>query len=263
MRADDDKDTGVAYSVGELARIAHVSVRALHHYDDLGLLRPARRSEAGYRLYTSADLARLQQVLFYKELGLGLDEIRRLMAGAAGDRSSVLRAQRRELAARVLRLEAVLDLIDRTLASLEGETEMSDEELFDVFGDFDPAEHEEEARDRWGDTAAYKESMRRTRAYTKDDWARFKAESDAIVADLASLMGQGEPPDDPRAMDVAERHRLQIDLWFYPCPRETHVELGRMYVADPRFAATYEEVRPGMAQYLCDAISANAARRAG
>ncbi len=253
---------GATYTVGEVARIANISIRTLHHYDELGLLRPSGRSEAGYRLYASADLERLQQVLFYKELGFGLDEIRELMAAAADDRGAVLRGQRDELAARALRLEAMLALIDKTLASLEGRTQMSDEELFEVFGDFDPSEYEDEARERWGGTAAYRESARRTKGYTKDDWERFKREGDAVVEELATLMDEGVAADDARAMDAAERHRLQIDRWFYPCPHEMHVELGRMYVADPRFAATYDKVRPGMAQYLCDAIAANAARRA-
>ena len=252
-----------AYTVGDVARIAHISVRTLHHYDELGLLLPCRRSEAGYRLYASADLERLQQVLFYKELGFGLDEIRKLMVSAVRDRGAVLREQRDRLAARALRLEAMLALIDKTLASLEGRIQMSDKELFEVFGDFDPSEYEDEARERWGDTAAYRESARRTRGYTKDDWARFKRESDAIVNDLAALMNEGVAPSHARAMDAAERHRLQIDTWFYPCPHEMHVELGRMYIADPGFAANYDKVRPGMAQYLCAAIAANAARSAG
>jgi MerR family transcriptional regulator, thiopeptide resistance regulator len=257
---DAPRAASAAYTVGDVARIAHISIRALHHYDRLGLLRPSRCSDAGYRQYVSADLERLQEVLFYKELGLGLSEIRELMDGRIDDRGAVLREQRGQLAARALRLEAMLALIDRTLASLEGRTEMNDEELFEVFGDFDPSKHEDEARERWGATDAYRESARRTRGYTKDDWRRYKSESDAIVEDLAALMDEDVPPEDARAMDAAERHRLQIDRWFYPCSREMHVELGRMYVDDPRFAANYDKVRTGLAQYLCDAIAANAAR---
>ena len=96
--------------------------------------------------------------------------------------------------------------------------------------------------------------------YAKEDWLRFRAESDAVNETIATLMDEGVAPDDPRTMDTAERHRLLIDAWFYPCPREMNEQLGRMYVEDARFAATYERVRPGMAQYLCDAIAANAAR---
>ncbi len=248
------------YTVGQVARIAHVSVRALRHYDELGLLRPSWRSASGYRLYGAADLARLQQVLFWKELGVSLERIGELMADPAYDRRQALRAQREQVQDRARRLDAVLALIDRTLESLEGGPQMSEEEMFEVFGDFDPAAHEDEARERWGGTGAYRESARRTSRYGADDWRRYRAESEAVNAELAALMDDGVPADDPRAADAAERHRLQIDRWFYPCSREMHVELGRMYVADARFAANYEKIRPGLAQYLCDAIAANAAR---
>jgi MerR family transcriptional regulator, thiopeptide resistance regulator len=251
------------YRVGELARLAHVSVRTLHHYDAIGLLHPSGHSEAGYRLYTGADLERLQQVLFYRELGFPLEEIRRVVADAAFDRRTALLAQRELVAGKSARLRALLDLIDGTLASLEGWTTMSDEEMFEAFGDFDPREYEQEVQERWGHTEAYKESARRTRRYTKDDWAAVKAEGDAINADMAALLDAGVPADDARAMDIAERHRLMIDGRFYPCSHEMHANLGEMYVADPRFAATYEKVHPGLAQYTRDAIRANAARARG
>ena len=137
---------------------------------------------------------------------------------------------------------------------------MTKEEMFEVFGDFDPAEYEDEVKERWGDTDAYKESARRTSRYTKEDWERFKAESEEIGSAIAALMDEGVPADDPRAMDAVDRARLQIDTWFYPCSRTMHAELGKMYVADPRFTATYEKIRPGMAQYVCDATQANLAR---
>lgn len=250
----------LAYTVGQVAKLAHISVRTLHHYDELGLLTPSERSEAGYRLYTASDLERLQQVLFYKELGFSLDEIRSIMADPAYNRRDALIAQRELVAEQVLRLQAMLGLIDKTIASLEGGFQMSQEEMFEVFGDFDPTEYEEEVKERWGHTEAYRESARRTAEYTKTDWERFKAESTEVNAAIVALMDAGVPPDDPRAMDTVERHRLQIDRWFYPCSREMHAELGKMYVADPRFTATYEKIRPGMAQYMRDAIAANAAR---
>jgi len=252
----------MAYTVGEVARLAHVSVRALHHYDETGLLTPSGRSGAGYRLYSVKDLERLQHVLFYRELGLGLKVIRDLMADPAFERREALVAQRDLLADRVLRLEAMLGLIDKSLAAEEEGVPMPQEEMFEVFGDFDPLKHEDEVRERWGETDAYKESARRTRRYSTEDWARCKAESDAVNADISALMDEGVAPIDPRALDTAERHRLRIDAWFYPCSHEMHAQLGRMYVADPRFTATYEKIHPGMAQYVCDAIAATAVRAA-
>ncbi len=249
--------------VGEVAALAHVTVRALHHYDRIGLLRPSGRSEAGYRQYTEQDLERLQTVLLYRELGFGLGEIRDLLADPGFDRREVLRAQRAQLARRSARLDAMLALIDKTLIALDEGIPMERTDMFEVFGDFDPAEHEAEAKARWGETDAYRESTRRARRYTKDDWKRFKAESDAVNEAVAALMDAGVAPDDPRAMDAVERHRLLIDTWFYPCPPEMHEHLGRMYVEDERFTATYERIRPGMAVYLRDAIAANAARASG
>lgn len=250
----------MAYTVGEVAKLARVSVRTLHHYDEVSLLQPSGRSDSGYRLYTDGDLERLQQILLYKELGFGLEEIRKLMADPAFDRLEALLGQRDLVAKQVLRLQAMLGLIDKTLVSMKGGLPMKKEEMFEAFGDFDPTQYEEEVQQRWGNTEAYKESARRTKGYTKQDWERFKAESQEINLAIAQLMDQGVAPADPRAMDAVERFRLQIDQWFYPCSREFHAELGKMYVADPRFTATYEKIRPGMAQYICDATAANLAR---
>ncbi|MDF1542859.1 MAG: MerR family transcriptional regulator [Anaerosomatales bacterium] len=248
------------FTVGDVARLAHVSVRTLHHYESVGLLNPSRRTEAGYRLYTLADLERLQQVLFYKELGFSLEDIGELMSDPAFDRREALLVQRELIAEQAVRLQALLDLIDRTIDATEGGIRMTKEEMFEVFGDFDPSEYEDEVKERWGESEAYKESARRTARYTKADWQRFKDESEEINAAVVALMDEGVPADDPRAMDAVERARLQIDTWFYPCSRQMHAGLGRMYIADPRFTATYEKIRTGMAQYMCDAILANAAR---
>jgi len=250
-------------TVGQVARLAHVSVRTLHHYDDVGVLSPSARSDAGYRLYTDADLDRLQQVLLFRELGFSLEEIAEALGDPEFDRRDALIEQRALLANRMRATEAMLALIDKTLMALEGGIRMDKEEMFEVFGDFDPTEYEEEVEERWGHTDAYKESARRTARYTKEDWARHKAESERVNAEVASLMDAGVPAEDPRAMDAAEAARLLIDTWFYPCSHEMHVGLAEMYIADPRFTATYEKIRPGMARYLHDAILANAARHRG
>jgi len=250
----------MAYTVGEVAKLAHVSVRTLHHYDELGLLVPSERSEAGYRHYTDKDLDRLQTVLFFKELGFTLEEIREFVNDPAFDRREALLVQRDLIAEQALRFEAMLGLIDKTLVTLEGGIPMTKEEKFEVFGEFDPAEYEDEVKERWGETDAYKESARRTARYTKDDWARFKAESEQINLAIVALMDQGVPADDPRAMDAVDRARLQIDQWFYPCSLEMHSGLAEMYIADPRFTATYEKIHVGMARYVHDAIKANQKR---
>jgi len=250
----------MSYTVGEVAKLAHVSVRTLHHYDEIGLLKPGVRSDAGYRFYDDTDLERLQQILLFKELGFELAHIKDVMDDSSFNRREALIGQREMLETRAARLLAMIDAIDIAITHEEKGTTMSKEEMFEVFGDFDPAKHEAEAEERWGDTDAHAESARRTSRYTKQDWQRYKDENDEINGAIAALMDEGAPADDPQAMDAVERARLQIDHWFYPCSRRKHAELGQMYVADPRFAANYEKIRTGMAQYMCDATAANAER---
>jgi hypothetical protein len=137
---------------------------------------------------------------------------------------------------------------------------LTPEERFEVFGDFDPSEHAAEVEERWGDTDAYRESKRRASGYTKADWQRIKAQGQAAIEQVVAAMNAGEPADSQGAMDGAEAHRRQIDDAFYPVSYEMHVGLAEMYIADPRFTATYEKIAPGLAQYLHDAIKANAAR---
>lgn len=244
--------------------MARVSVRALHHYDEIGLLVPSGRSTAGYRLYTDRDLERLQEILFFRELGFALEEIKRLLSDKNVDRKTLLLAQKNDLVQKASRLHSVVALIDRTLDAMTKGKAMSDQELFDGFAGPDAIARDEEAKARWGDTDSYKESARRTRLYTKDDWAAMRDESEAITQGFANLLAGGVSPQDERAIALAERARLHIDRWFYPCSPSMHVTLGEMYVQDPRFAQNYDRHAPGLAQFVCEAIRANddSARRA-
>jgi DNA-binding transcriptional MerR regulator len=249
----------MSWTVSEAAGLAHVSVRTLHHYDEIGLVSPALRSEAGYRLYSRGDLERLQQVLFFRELGFSLDEIREALDDPAFDRTEALLMQRELLTDKVEHLRAMIGTLDKAIEGDQKGIAMDEKDLFEVFGDEDPTQYEEEARERWGDTDAYHESSRRTKGYTKEDWLRIKAEQQAVEADFAAAMRVGLPADGPEATALAERARLGIDRAFYPCSHEMHRNLGAMYVADPRFAKHYDDRAPGLAQYVCDAIEANAA----
>jgi hypothetical protein len=138
---------------------------------------------------------------------------------------------------------------------------LTPEERFEVFGEQDPAQYDAEVEERWGETEAYAQSKRRTAAYSKEDWLRIKAEGEDVEARFAAALRSGAAPDSPEAMDVAEAHRQQISRNFYDCPPEMHAGLGRMYVEDERFTAHYEQRAPGLAQYVCDAVQANAARQ--
>ena len=139
---------------------------------------------------------------------------------------------------------------------------LTPEERFEVFGDHDPDEYSAEVEERWGDTDAYRESQRRAARYTKADWQRIKAQGQAAIERVVAAMRAGRSADSPEAMDGAEAHRRQIDEAFYPLSYEGHVGLAEMYLADARFTATYEKIATGLAQYLHDAIKANAARHA-
>lgn len=247
-------------TVGELARLSGLTVRTLHHYDELGLVVPGARSDAGYRLYGDHEVEQLQEVLFYRELGFGLDQIKTMLAEPGHDRRDALVRQRRMLEAKAERTLALIDAIDLAIEAERNGMKLTNEEMLEVFGDFDPSEHEDEARERWGDTDAYQESMRRTNSYSKEDWAVISREADEINQGLVALMEAGEPADGAAAMELAEQHRSHISRWFYDCSPEIHAGLGRMYVEDPRFTESIDKAAPGLARYLSEAIAANAGR---
>jgi MerR family transcriptional regulator, thiopeptide resistance regulator len=248
-----------AWTVGEVASFAGVTVRALHHYDAIGLLSPSGRSDAGYRRYRRADLERLQRVLVYRELELPLARIAELLDEDA-DPLPQLRAQRDLLVDRRDHLDRVIATLERTMEARRMGIELTPDEMLEVFGDHDPAAYADEVEDRWGDTEAYRESRRRTSSYRKEDWEHIKAESEQLNAELVATFEAGVASDSDQAMDLAERARAQIDRWFYPLPHAGHVQLARMYLSDPRFTATYEEMAEGLASYWHDAIVANARR---
>ena len=252
----------MSHTVGAVARLAGVTVRTLHHYDEIGLLTASGRTDAGYRHYADADLDRLQRILFYRELGFGLDQIRKVMNDGDADAIGHLRRQHAMLRDRIGRLERMASAVEKAMEARTMGINLTPEERFEVFGDFDPDEHAAEVEQRWGDTDAYRESRRRVSRYTKADWARIKAEGQAAVEQVVAAMNAGKPADSEEAMAGAEAHRRQIDDAFYACSYEMHVGLAEMYIADPRFTATYEKIAPGLAQYLHDAIKANAARNA-
>ncbi|KIZ19727.1 MerR family transcriptional regulator [Streptomyces natalensis] len=250
----------MSYSVGQVAAFANVTVRTLHHYDEIGLLQPGERSHAGHRRYGDEDLDRLQQILFYRELGFPLDEVAALLDDPDADPREHLRRQHDLLAARIEKLKRMAAAVEHAMEARKMGINLTPEEKFEVFGDFDPDVYEEEVRERWGHTDAYKASQRAAASYTKEDWQRLKEGFDAIHQKMADLLAQGVAADSEAAMDVAEEHRRFISGGYYDCSYEMHTGLGEMYVADERFTATYEAIRPGLAVYMRDAMLANAVR---
>jgi len=239
-----------------------MSVRALHHYDEIGLLEPTERSQAGYRLYTEDDLTRLQHVVVYRRLGFALEEIALLLEQP----ESVEHHLRRQRAAVQHRLDEMRDLvaaIDRALEKEGSGMRLTREEQKELFGEGYSDEYAAEAEERWGDTAAWKQSQRRTSQYSKEDWAQVKAEMDAVNEAFVVAKRAGLPAASAEAMDAAEQHRSHIHDRFYDVSYDLHRGLADMYVADPRFAKTYDDLEAGLAAYVHDAIHANAARHGG
>lgn len=246
--------------MGQVARLAGVTVRTLHHYDEVGLLRPGGRNAAGYRCYSPTDIERLQQVLVYRELGLPLPAIATVLDEDSTDLATHLRRQRHRLLKHMRRLEQMVAAVNRALEAEQMGISLTPEERLEVFGDFRPEDYAEEAEQRWGDTEAWAQSQRRTASYTREDWLMIKAEVEEIERGLAAALTDGADPASDRAAALAERHRQHIGRWFYDCPPEMHRGLGQMYVDDERFAAHYQAVTPGLATFIRDAIRANGDR---
>ncbi|MDH3224968.1 MAG: TipAS antibiotic-recognition domain-containing protein, partial [Gemmatimonadota bacterium] len=160
------------------------------------------------------------------------------------------------------RTDAIIRGVDAAISALENGEAMDKDTMFDGFEEFDPSKYEEEAKARWGQTDAYKESLRRTRSYSKENWAEIKAENAGILDRLVDLMASGESPESDAAMDLAEEHRGHITRWYYPCSHQMHGGLGQMYTADPRFTESFEKHGEGLADFLQKAIAANVARAA-
>ncbi|HEY5455927.1 MAG TPA: MerR family transcriptional regulator [Acidothermaceae bacterium] len=251
--------TDDGYTIGELAALARVTVRTLHHYDEIGLLNPSGRTVGGHRRYSREDLDRLREILVYRELDFGLDAIASMLADPRSDIEAHLRNQHRMLRARVDRDQALLRALEKELEARTMGMALTPEEQFEVFGtDKVGGEWAAEAEERWGDTDAWRESQRRAGRYTKDDWLEMKTQSDVALRAYAEAMTAGVGATSERAMALAEDNRRFISRWFYDCSHAMQRNLAEMYIADERFRATYDAVAPGLAQYVHDAIIANA-----
>jgi DNA-binding transcriptional MerR regulator len=241
-----------AYTVRRTANMAGVSVRTLHHYDHIGLLRPSGRTAAGYRLYDTKDLLRLQQILLFKELDLPLEEIRRILDDPGFDPVRALAQHRRTLELRAERLARLLNTIDRTIARLtEVDMSLTDEELYEGLPKEQVDRWKREVDERY-DPQLVAESNRRVRAMSKEQWNAVKAEGDAISRRMAELMGRA--PGGPDVQATIARQHAWIEN-FYPCSAEIFEGLGQHYADNPEFRANYDKYRPGLADFMRDAMA--------
>ncbi|CAM5696804.1 HTH-type transcriptional activator TipA OS=Streptomyces lavendulae subsp. lavendulae OX=58340 GN=tipA3 PE=4 SV=1 [Streptomyces lavendulae subsp. lavendulae] len=256
----------MSYTVGQVSAFAGVTVRTLHHYDRTGLLSPGDRSRTGYRRYDDADLARLQQILFYRELGFALDEIAEILADPQANALDHLRTRQRRLAEEIARLQRLAEVAERAVEVQQTGVSLTPEERFEVFGEiaFDLS-YATEAQLKWSHSDGHREAMARAAAHTKEDWRRLMGEAADWRAELLAAFDDGEPADGERAMDIAEAHRLHVSRWFTPCPPDMHRRIADDFAADPRAFALVvppSQQRPGLAGHLHEAVHANASRRA-
>ena len=241
-----------AYTVSQLAKMAGVSVRTLHHYDQIGLLAPSARTEAGYRLYGEPELLRLQQILFFKELDLPLAEVRQILDDPRFDQVTALEHHRQMLHRRMERLARLLKTIDRTIDRLtEEDMTLTDKELYEGFATEQIERYKREAREMY-DPALVEESERRVKKMSRDQWQAVGAEGEAVTTGLAALADR--EPGDPEVQALIARHHAWIEN-FYPCSAEIYRGLGQGYVEHPEFRAFYEKYRPGLADFMSAAMN--------
>ena len=244
-------DTERLLTVGEAARRAGVSVRTMHHYDEIGLLRPKSVSEAGYRLHGEEEMKRLERILFFRELEFPLEEIRAIMAHPA---YSEREAMARQLALMEKKRERLDRLIERLRAAANGEGNPQ----FEVFDMRDienmKREYAQEVKERWGDTQAYAQSEKKHAAYGKADYEAMQAEMDALMARFAAARGQD--PAGENAQALVRAWQACITKWHYDCTDEILDGLGKMYVCDERFKRNIDKHGEGTAQMMSKAIEA-------
>ncbi|SEK33652.1 DNA-binding transcriptional regulator, MerR family [Nonomuraea pusilla] len=256
---DDAAEPG-GLTVGAAALHVDVTVRTLHHWDRVGLVRPSGRTASGYRLYSAADIARIHRVLIYRELGLSLDDIGELLDAPTSDMTVPLRQQRAQLLDRISRLQAMVDAVDRMIEAVRAGILLSPEEQVAIFGQRWQPSLIVGARERWGDTAQWAQYAERAAGRTPEDWQQIADNITVFEHDLAAAKRAGVRPGSAEANALAERHRASMDAYF-DCTLSMQVCLGRKYAADPGFTAYYDAIEPGLTIWLRDIIDANARDR--
>lgn len=241
------------YTVKQLANLAGVSVRTLHHYDYVGLLSPSRQPGNGYRQYNESDLLRLQQILFFRELDFPLDEIERIMKNPAFDMTAALHDQRHLLELKRKRLTGLMKTIDKTIAKLKHNRPMTNDELYSSFTKEEAEQYATEAKERWSNTDAYKQSQERVKSLTKDDWKRIQDAGDKLMRDIVANRERGASSPEIQALIAQHYDGLRT---FYEPNIVMYRGLADMYVGDSRFAAFYEKYSPGLALFMRDAMHA-------
>ncbi|AEG59701.1 MerR family transcriptional regulator [Desulforamulus ruminis] len=245
------------YTVNKLAKLAGVSTRTLRYYDELGLLSPARISSNGYRIYGQKEIDRLQQILFYRELGVPLEEIRNILASKDFNGLSALESHLSALLARRKQLDLLIANVEKTVKAMKGEIVMSDQEKFEGFlqklVDDNEQQYGKEVRAKYGD-----ESVNRSNAkvlnMSKEQYVELEKLTAELNETLKAAFEQGDPTGE-LAQKTCELHKKWLCFYWDDYSKEAHIGVTQMYVDDPRFTAYYDKIAPGCAAFLRDAVA--------
>lgn len=252
---DRELDDGV--TVRAAAEIVGVTVRTLHHWDEIGLASPSVRTTARYRRYTDTDLERLCRIAAYRATGLGLDAIRRVLDDATADIGATLREQRSELAERIQDLQRLDERLERMIEAHERGIVLSDDEQAATFGtEWDPR-GPEQARVAWAGSSQWAQFAERSASRTQEQWQSLSDEMSTLQRDLGDALDRRVAPGSPEASALVERHR-QVFSHFFPLTRQMQVCLGRLFESDQGFAAHYDGIRAGLAAWFRQSIDESA-----
>lgn len=244
------------YTVQTLAKLADVSSRTLRYYDEIGILKPARMNSSGYRIYGQVEVDRLQQILFYKELGVNLDKIKDIVTSTSFDGAAALRDHREKLLEKRNQIDMLIANVDKTLASTEGRIKMSDKEKFEGFKqkmiDDNEKKYGKEAREKYGDEQVDKSNIK-VKNMTEEQHTELEILSSSVI-DTLKLAFATKDPASELAQEAADLHRQWLSYFWDSYTKEAHAGVAQMYVDDKRFKAYYDKEQPGLAEFLRDAV---------
>ncbi len=239
------------YTINQLAKLAGVSVRTLHFYDAKGLLKPSHVRPNGYRVYEEKELLLLQQILFFRELDFSIDEIGKIMGKKDFDMRAALAEHRKLIELKRSRLAGLLQTIDITIKKMDNKKDIQDGELYDSFSEDQMNQYKEEAKARWGNTDAWKQSQERTKNWTKEDYARVRAGGESLMHEIAANMNKGATSKD--VQNLIDKHYNALRTFYEP-NLELYRGLADMYVADPRFAAYFQKFHKNLPEFMQGAM---------
>jgi DNA-binding transcriptional MerR regulator len=244
------------YTVQKLGKLAGISTRTLRYYDEIGILKPARINSSGYRIYGQEEVNRLQQILFYRELGVSLDQIKEIITSPTFNPTAALIEHREKLLEKRKQLDILISNVEKTIASQEGRIEMSDQEKFEGFKqkliDENEKKYGKEIREKYGDEQVER-SNQQFKNMTQEQYEALQKIEREMFDTLKEAMAAGDPGSEA-AQKAADLHRQWISFAWGNYNKEAHAGVAQMYVADERFKAYYDKVQPGLAEFLRDAI---------